>query len=208
MRSTRGPSRPPRPNASRRFARCIPRYVWRPGRADDGALTLGQIAQPIESRGTAYELASGAAGPLVCIRRLGKGTVLYLGATVWAGDGAAQMLIREALEAAGVRRRAWIKDAAGGAAWQARALAMDCGSGTLIGVAHYRPYAEQEPLSDLQVGVRTKGKSIVHRLSDARPYVRDDNRRERVESSAANGYTTFKTNLRPHEVRFFVVEPA
>ena len=172
-------------------------------------MALGHVAQPTESVTSGTELASGPDGPLVSLRRLGKGTVIYLAATVWAGDGATQMLLQNVLEDAGVRRRAWVKDASGGFAWQARALVMDQEHGALVGVAHYRPYAEQEPLSELEVGVRMgQGRHTVHLLSDARPFVRNDRRRTQVKSSAVDGYTTFKTDLPPCEVKFFLIEPA
>lgn len=174
----------------------------------DGVV-MGEVSQPIESVTDATTLASGPGGPLMCTRSLGKGTVVYLAATVWPGDGPTQMVVRGALETAGVQPRAWLKNAQGGVAWQARVLAMDRGSGAVVGVAQCRPYLEQEPLNELEVGVRMgQGRCVVYQLSDARPYVHNDTRREKVGSSAANGYITFKTDLPPYGVKLFLIEPA
>ncbi len=177
--------------------------------AGSDTVTMGHVTQPMELSGDATELASGPDGPLICRRKLGKGTVICLAATVWAGDGATQMVVRGALEAAGVRPRAWLRDRKGGFAWQARVLVMDHGAGAVVGVVQYRPYSEQEPLDGLEAGVRMgQGRYVVYQLSDARPYIHNDTRREKVGSSAANGYISFKTDLPPYGARFFLIEPA
>jgi len=81
--------------------------------------------------------------------------------------------------------------------------------GVLVGVAHYQPYSEQKPLPNLTVRVSVApGRYTVSRLSDAHPYVRNDHRSEPVPGRVANGYLTFKTDLDPCEVRFFLVDPA
>jgi hypothetical protein len=178
-------------------------------KAGSNAVTMGEVTQPVQSIEGASELASGAAGALICSRRLGKGTVIYLTATVWAGDGPTQMVIRNALADAGVQPQASLRNAEGDIEWRARCLVMDCGSRILVGLVHYQPYPEQEPLKAVQVAVRTgKGRYAVHRLSDARPYVRDDTRREKVESSSSDGYTSFKTDLPPCGLELFLVESA
>jgi len=174
-----------------------------------GALTLGQALQPLKAGSGVEVLATGPAGPLVCLRRVGKGAVITFGAAIWAGDGPSQGLLQKALEPLNVRRPAYAQDATGGWAWQVRVLVMTRGKGALVGVAHYQPYAEQKPLPNLTVRVRVPpGQYTVSRLSEAHPFVRNDHRSEPVPSSVADGYLTFRTDLDPCEVRFFLVDPA
>jgi hypothetical protein len=172
-------------------------------------LTLGQATQPLQVGEGVEVLASGAGGPVVGLRRFGKGAAMVWGASVWAGDGPSQGLVQKALESVGVARPAYAQEGNGGWAWQVRVLVMDRARGALVGVAHYQPYSEQKPLTNLTVRVRLPGDGYtVSRLSDARPYVRNDHRAERIPSSAADGCVTFRTDLNPCEVRFFLLEPA
>ena len=169
-------------------------------------LTLGHVTQTVNA-GSGAKAGTLADGAATCAVKVGTGQAIFVGATVWAGDGPTQMLLQGLLEDAGVQRRAYAESEEGGYAWQARVLVMDRADGALVGVAHYRPYAEQEALEGLKVRVRMgRGGHRVRRLSEDHPYVLNDNRSEQVRSSTSGGYIEFGTELPPHGVRLFLIE--